>query len=338
MVLARNGYEAATGTYGTNGAAIPAAAGETALVAVVAGGSMTTVTTGAPVGARAMQFNPVASQALSNKATVTETSELAADFILRNAGTPSDEKYIFQARLGATNAFLLSHLPTGFLRIRMSSSSNIWTSTVVIPPTGDVKIAVSAVMDTTTPANSKIKAGLFTPGTLTPIGAGSSTGFVTGALGTTSLDSFQVGKVSANVDATSFVLDELRWDTNTTDYNSVSAPAANLPPTGSITTPSTATQNDQIDLRGTVADADGTVVSAVWSIPTYPATLSGPPVITNPGSMVSGFFVAVAPGTYGLRLSITDNDGATTVVNKTLTVAEIGGASRAVYLGGGVYR
>jgi PKD repeat protein len=125
----------------------------------------------------------------------------------------SDEQYIFQARNGTVSAVLISLLPTGFLRVRSTSSNNLWTSTAAVPLGSYVKIA--AAFDF---AGGRFKAGLLTPGTLNQVAAGGATDWVTTALSSTSIDSFQIGHVSSNADATPFVIDEVRWDPAGTDY------------------------------------------------------------------------------------------------------------------------
>lgn len=101
------------------------------------------------------------------------------------------------------------------------------------------------------------------------------------------------------------------------------AKTVNAAPTGSITTASSPwTQNDEVPLRGTASDSDGTIASTTWSIFSYPAALAAAPTVTNPTSLNStAKFTPLLAGTYVVRLTLIDDDGGTTIIDKTLTVS-----------------
>lgn len=92
----------------------------------------------------------------------------------------------------------------------------------------------------------------------------------------------------------------------------------NLPPVvnaGPDQTVSLAKSTDSIRLTGSATDADGTVVSYLWSQVSGPNT----PTITSPGS-TSTYVKGFASGTYVFQLTATDNKGATGVKTVQLNV------------------
>lgn len=125
------------------------------------------------------------------------------------------------------------------------------------------------------------------------------------------------------------------FNTNATvvDIPSV-AKTVNAAPTGTITTPATAIQNETVGLRGTAADSDGTVASTLWSVVEFPAVLAAAPTVSNPTSLNSlASFVPLVAGDYKIRLAVTDNQGAVTNVDKIITVSIVTNAPDLIWNG-----
>jgi hypothetical protein len=84
--------------------------------------------------------------------------------------------------------------------------------------------------------------------------------------------------------------------------------ATNNPPSANAGIDQTITlPTSTVTLAGSAVDADGTITSHTWSFVSGPTT----PTITTPGSYTSTVTGLTVAGTYQLRLSATDNGGAT---------------------------
>lgn len=228
MVQLRTGFEAMTGVYSTNAALLPAGTGETAVTAIIGGAAnLTAVTTNVYKGTKALQLNPVASQPCAVRiALPTASVQPAFDFVVRTPNVVTGEVYLITPRGSTGNVMNVTYLPTGFIRMRVGSTSNLWTSTVAVPTATQVRI--KGVLDIqAVAANSRFKVGMFNPDTDASLGAGAATpDWITFTPGDTSVSTIQFGKVSFDTDVTSFIIDEVRVETAATDY--IAAAASNL--------------------------------------------------------------------------------------------------------------
>lgn len=84
---------------------------------------------------------------------------------------------------------------------------------------------------------------------------------------------------------------------------------ANLPPTVDAGTNQAVPVDTVATVTGTADDSDGTVESVAWTFDSVPAGVT-PPTITDDDTLTASF-TPEEPGTYVLRLTATDNDGAT---------------------------
>lgn len=250
------------------------------------------------------------------------------------AGTNGPDVDFFATRTGGdvTNALQVRVNPAGFLRV-VGSGTTAFTSTTTFPFGQWVLVqAYGNGVDNLARVALCSLAGV-------PL-TGQDTGLITVQQGGIAPTGIREGKNSVSTGYTGRVL----WGKGiggTEFHTSGDAPqsfigpysSANAAPSGTITTAGTIGQNRQVDLRGTATDANGTITSTVWSIPAWPSSMTGPPTITNAGSLTSAYFTAVAPGNYTMRLTITDDAGAVTAVDKALVVSEIGRGFRGVWNG-----
>jgi ribose 5-phosphate isomerase RpiB len=93
-----------------------------------------------------------------------------------------------------------------------------------------------------------------------------------------------------------------------------SAPSVGAGVDQSITLPT-----NSVTVTGTASDADGTIVSTVWS-----KVSGGAATITNPNNLTTTITGLVA-GTYVFRMTATDNNGATSTDDVTINVAVAAG-------------
>ena len=87
----------------------------------------------------------------------------------------------------------------------------------------------------------------------------------------------------------------------------------NTSPVSSLTLPATALTNTPVPIACTSTDADGTIASRVWAVTPstgFTGTLSG----------TGGTLTFTAPGTYTIRLTVTDNSGGANTSDRIITV------------------
>jgi len=95
----------------------------------------------------------------------------------------------------------------------------------------------------------------------------------------------------------------------------ISAAGADIPPTGTITSPSsnlTITAGQSVSYSGTGTDSDGTISAYSWSFPGGNPSSS---ILANPGSVTY-----TTPGTYVTTFTVTDNAGITDPHPPTRTI------------------
>lgn len=272
MVQLRTGFEAATGTYSTNSATVPAASGESAFVTLIGGGNLTVATTNVFKGTKSLQINPIAGQNCAVRVALPAPSfNVAFDEVFRTPSTTTDETYVITVRGGTANVMNITYLPTGFIRVRTSGASNHWTSTVAIPTNTHVRIKGVVDIDTAVAANSTFKVGLFNPTTDASLGSGAVTpDWVVFTPGATDIQSVQFGKTSLNADTTVFTIDEARVETEGFDFipaetTGLVVNVSSTPVSGQVpfTVPTTATLQNAVGTKTyTFNWGDGTVTAA----------------------------------------------------------------------------
>jgi hypothetical protein len=97
------------------------------------------------------------------------------------------------------------------------------------------------------------------------------------------------------------------------------SPGANAAPVVSAGSDKSVALNSTVSLNGTATDSDGTIATILWSVDSYPATMSGPPTIANANTLAANFPASNA-GVYVIRLTATDNLGASTASVTTIYV------------------
>ncbi len=108
---------------------------------------------------------------------------------------------------------------------------------------------------------------------------------------------------------------------------------ANLPPDVDAGTNQSVPVDTEVTVTGTADDTDGTVASVAWTFDSVPAGVT-PPTITDDDQLTASF-TPTSPGTYVLRLTATDNDGATGSATVTVWATTITAHAYAVSDPGG---
>lgn len=280
MAVSKTGFEAATGTYSTTGATIPAGTGETAVVvglnATAGNSSYSADTTTKSSGNQSIKAAfTTASIAYVRSPTGLNSATGASDFAHQHTGLTSNrpptgsEFYLLQARSSGGGLFSATWLNTGFLRIRSTGSSNLWTSTVAYVPSTFLRPSMAVKLDLTTPANSQVRVAVFPVGSDTPV-TGLDSGWVVAAPATTgvNLDNFIAGRCNADPDLTSFNIDDFRWDNAATDLLTV---AGGVTPTVTASvSPSSADTGVARTLTLSIVNGTGTAVT--WGPVTWEGT------------------------------------------------------------------
>lgn len=105
--------------------------------------------------------------------------------------------------------------------------------------------------------------------------------------------------------------------TATDDVSVVVSPAPNTPPSANAGPDQSKTlPTNTATMAGSGSDADGTIVTILWTKQSGPSGGS----ITTPGSYTTGI-TGLQAGTYVYRLTVTDNAGGTAFDDMTITVA-----------------
>lgn len=267
MALSFNGAEAFTGTLTStnNGQSSAAATGETAVTVLIAAGTTIAAdTTNKASGTTSYRITP-ASGAITGLRTpalgaVSGAGAADAAFYYGSSPTvPSVEVPLLNAQTAASAIlFTVNWLPTGFIRLRSTSATNLWTSTVAFAPTSFLRVALAVKIDTATPTNSQVRAAVYALNSNTPI-TNMDSGWVSAAPSNTGagLDKFVAGRPAGSTDANAFSVDDFRWDPAATDI--ISAAAA-LAVTGAVT-PNTAVTGVQRTLTLTATGGNGNPIT-----------------------------------------------------------------------------
>lgn len=270
-------------------------------------------------------FAPALADTAQAVMTNTGAASVSMQVYFRAAAFPSVAGHLLGARNSTVNAIFARYMPGGTINLYDAAGSN--PVTVTPSPALAVDAIYCLEIDCT-------------PGATTSSGTGrmriydnsdaliGDTGALTGrnyiGTGTANITTVRCGDVDTGL-GTGYDITFWGLACNTTatvtDIPFV-AKNVNAVPTGTITTNSTPwIQNDQVPLRGTASDSDGTVASTTWSVVTFPAVLAAAPAVTNPTSLNStAYFVPLVAGTYGVRLTIVDNNGGIGIVDKNVTV------------------
>jgi alpha-tubulin suppressor-like RCC1 family protein len=110
---------------------------------------------------------------------------------------------------------------------------------------------------------------------------------------------------------TATIADELTVNVNTTSNQS---PTVDAGSDVTIVLPT-----NQAALSGTASDPDGTITSSIWSIVSQPGGANA--IITSPTSLLNASAIGLSiDGTYVIKLTVTDNSGATAEDTKSIFV------------------
>lgn len=96
-------------------------------------------------------------------------------------------------------------------------------------------------------------------------------------------------------------------------------PGANTPPTVNAGSDKSVALNSTVSLNGTATDSDGSIISTVWTVDSYPSSLSAAPTLTGANTLAASF-PASAPGVYVIRLTAIDNSNNSTASVVTVYV------------------
>lgn len=250
MAVSFNGAEGFTTALSSadNGTTIPAGTGETAVTAGIGTGcTITADTTIRSSGAKSFKLTPASGQVVWVRSptlgAVAGAGAADAAFNFGALSAPSAEVPLLSAQTSASGTlFTVNWITTGFIRLRSTSATNLWTSTVAFTPSSFLRVSLVVKIDTTTPANSQVRCAVFNVGSDTPITGMDST-LIAASPSTTGagVDRFLAGRPAASTDAAAFNIDDFRWDPSAVNLLTVSsALAVNGVMSGTGTPPSAA--------------------------------------------------------------------------------------------------
>lgn len=146
-------------------------------------------------------------------------------------------------------------------------------------------------------------------------------GLITGTntSGGTSFINARFGKLASGAYTGTVVFDDVAVYTGADATQSASPyTAVNKPPVVSAGPDQSVTIGSTCSLTGTATDPDGTIASTVWSFVSYPQAAGSAPTLTG-GTTLTPSFQPAQAGAYVLQLTATDNGGATTSDQVTVT-------------------
>lgn len=133
-------------------------------------------------------------------------------------------------------------------------------------------------------------------------------------VGTASIVGGDSGIVSLPTAAVTVWADSIQWSDGVSEY--LPYAASNTPPTVSAGPDQTVAVGATVNLASSASDADGSIESRQWSVTASPGAA---PTITSSTS-ANASFVASTAGVYVLRMTVTDNDGASAYDETTVYV------------------
>lgn len=184
-------------------------------------------------------------------------------------------------RTGATIGTLGAAIPNDGTEWRVEFSSTKGTSTTT--PDGVIRARVYA--DDTTPPAATVYSGVDT--------------------GTADFTQVRYGVVQSMGADLGMHFDSHRSQDSSALYGNW---VTNQAPTCDAGTAQTVAQGATVNLAGTASDPDGSIASRAWTFDEYPG--SSAPSLTG-GTTLTPSFTAADYGRYVLRLTVTDNNGAT---------------------------
>ncbi|MBQ4864786.1 putative Ig domain-containing protein, partial [Pseudoalteromonas sp. MMG013] len=119
------------------------------------------------------------------------------------------------------------------------------------------------------------------------------------------------------------------WSKESTAFVNVTKPIPNKAPTASFSIPSSITQGFELDIAASASDSDGTIKRYIWGVP------SGLTLVRDSGQNITVRGNSV--GTHTITLTVTDDDGASTTISRTLKVAAKAVTNHATNVSGSVH-
>lgn len=245
------------------------------------------------------------------------------------SSVPATSTSFFRIKSGPSSAlFVLNLMNNGTLRALGPggvSLGNIVTQGIAFDGATEYIVKAEWLAGAT---NGTLNARVYLNGSSTPIGPGLA---LTGvAFGADTYDRIVLGQHDTTPEYPNYWLDNIGIGDDDVELAPLETPTSNTAPSATLTGPDSAAAGTSFTLTATASDADGTIASmSVVPLGTAPALAPG----------ANGTYTATVPYSdtdqiVSYRLTVTDDDGAETIVTKSLTLKKhltwhrIGGTMR----------
>lgn len=229
---------------------------------------------------------------------------------------PTSANGLIQLRTAGGGTVLANILVTnGNVQVQNSGGTTIATTTTTLP-TGQWLRLEAAI------TNGNASTGTFKMdwyvGDSTSAIAAQSVSLTGQNFGTSNIGRIRIGRTAAFGTFAAFYIDDIAFQDGTTTYL---GPASNVAPTVSAGSTQSVAPGATVNLAATATDSDGSIASIAWTFD-YPS--SGAPALTGGTTLTPSFTAGAAGAFYMLRVTVTDDGGATATATVEVRVPAAG--------------